>query len=113
MSCEKTADPAHFCDVPYQQLSKDINEWKTHYDLVCRFTEKINRCFGLPLLITSAIDFAVPIIIEFNNLIAHQFTSPRYYLQFLHTVLRFLSILVASYHLEYQVQVAYWSLMDL
>ena len=81
---------------------RNLNRWKTQYDLAIQFTELINRCFGPVLLLTCAIDFATPIL-EFQNIRLTGGIKTRYYLQFVHAIVRFLLILIASYRVESNV----------
>ena len=89
-----------------QQISQNLAKWKSQYDLVIRFIEKINRTFGLVLLLTCAIDFAVPIV-EFNSVLSeltyNNGRDVKYNFQFAHLILRFLVILIASHRVESKV----------
>ena len=98
----ETSDPETSSSYDHQRLSKNLDNWKAKYDLVCRFTEQINRCFGLAMLLTLSCDYLVAII-EFQNILLHQWTRPQNYFNFIHIVLRFLLILIASYRLEIKV----------
>lgn len=66
-----------------------LEKWRYNFDLISRFVEKINKMFGPILLIETIIGFAVPIF-EFNKILQTRNTPyPRYYFEFIHTVLRF------------------------
>ena len=51
-------------------LSKELNEWRSHYDLICELVQHINRCFGFYLLLITGHDFATSIF-EFNHILDH------------------------------------------
>ena len=76
-------------------LSNNLETWRYHYTLVCRYVKKINKCFGLILLFTTAIDFSIPMF-EFNMLYQSKGQFPQYYFEFGHSILRFLVLLVPS-----------------
>ena len=95
---EKLAQPSS----NVHKMSKYLDEWKSHYNLVCEVTEHINRSFGVALILVCLIDFAVPII-QFANVLHFQGTNIQYNLQFIHIILRFLFILIASHRLESNV----------
>ena len=50
------------------EISIEIEDWKNKYHLVSRFVEKINRCFGIFLLIITGHDFATGIF-DFANIL--------------------------------------------
>ena len=52
------------------EISIEIEDWKNRYHLVSRFVEKINRCFGLLILIITGHDFATSIF-DFANILQH------------------------------------------
>ena len=110
-----------------QELSDRLEDWKNQYDLVCRFVEQSNRCFGFLLLMITGNDFAT-CIFEFNNILenldlkgsiiyivrdkrfyramdvvydsgslVHMRSDPIKTCQFLHPILRFLIILVVAH----------------
>ena len=85
-----------------QEISRHVRKWQMDYDLVVQLTEQINSVFGFILLVTCAIDFAVPII-EFSNVRFHQGTTLKFNLQCVHLILRFLLLLIASHRLESKV----------
>ena len=89
------------------EITADLHQWKIHYDLVCRFTESINICFGPSLLLICGIDFAIPII-EFQDILLQKTFCPRYYFRFIHIILRFLLILIASSRVESKVRRLYF-----
>ena len=51
-------------------LSSELDEWRSHYDLLCELVQLINRCFGFSLLLITGHDFATSIF-EFNNILDH------------------------------------------
>ena len=85
-----------------QKMSNYLDKWKSHYDLVCRFANCIDRCFGCILAIICLIDFTVPIF-ECSNELKFHGTNPQYYLQFVHISLRFLIILIGSHRVKSKV----------
>ena len=89
-------------DFNEEKISKDLEEWKVHYDLVIVLVEIINRCFGTSLLLACAVDFAVAII-EFQNIKNFNQLNPRYFILFIHAVLRHGSILFSSNRVQAQV----------
>ena len=52
----------------FQYQSTKLNEWRRHYDLICKLVELINRCFGFCLLLITTHDFATSIY-DFSNLL--------------------------------------------
>ena len=50
--------------------AEELNDWRRHYDLVCRLVEQINRSFGVVLLLMTGHDFATAIM-DFNNVLYH------------------------------------------
>ena len=93
--------------VSEEHTPKDLEMWRCHYDLVCRYIEQINRFFGLVLLIKTALAFAIPIfelikIMQSQDQTGHLF--PRYYFEFIHTIVTFLiEIVMHSYLISRQV----------
>ena len=85
-----------------QKMSKYLDDWKFNYNLICEFTEQINQTFGVVLIIVCLIDYAVPIF-EFANVLLYSGTNMQYNLQFIHLILRFLFILIASHRLGSKV----------
>ena len=51
-------------------LSTELDEWRSHYDLLCKLVKLMNRCFGFSLLLITGHDFATSIF-EFNNILDH------------------------------------------
>ena len=94
------------CDVVIddQLVSKDLDEWKANYNLVIQLTSQINRFFGPILFITYASDYVIAIL-EFQNIMNSIGLNPRYYLQFIHIMLRFLSIIIVSQRLKNKVTI--------
>ena len=88
-------------DINTNNMPKYLEKWKSDYDLVNEFIEQLNKCFGLAILLTTGFDYFVAII-EFHNIL-NDFFSPRYYLHFIHIVLRFLLILWVSQQIESKV----------
>ena len=86
----------------FHHQTEDLNQWKIHNDLVCLYTEQINRCFGISLLFICAVDFATPIC-EFQCILHHQGTNYRYYVYFIHSLLRFLLILISAHRVSSSV----------
>lgn len=81
----------------------ELEHWRQHYILICQFVDEINIFFGPILLMFSAIGFAVPIF-EFNKILqTRNYPHPRYYFEFIHSIVRFLVILVPSYLVSQQV----------
>ena len=78
-----------------QQQSNNLDEWKCQYDLVVRFIDQINRCFGIVLLLISATDFIIPVL-EFKNIQKYNYTNPRTYFNCLHSLLRALVVFKVS-----------------
>ena len=93
------------------QYSANLEDWRRHYNLVCRFVEKINDCFGLILLIEVALVFSVPIF-EFHKMFLTNWRKPRYYFEFGHSVIRFLLMhLIPSYTVTQKVwQILFYSI---
>ncbi len=120
---EKIADissPDNQGDVKDLQL--ELDRWMDHYNLTCALVEKINRTFGLVLLIISGFEFSNAIM-EFNSILRYLqflktkqldleyqagnvFTVGRAFaaepsatciFTFLHIILRYLAILVVAY----------------
>ena len=96
---ENTKDNVEFNK---QGMSKDLDEWKSHYDLVVRFVKRINRCFSFILLLTSSIDFVVAANAA-QNILLYSYSKPRYYYICLHTLQRNLIILLVSNQVESKV----------
>ena len=95
------------CCVPSCTIyrSSKLEDWRLHYDLVCRFVDMINGCFGPILLLQTAIGFAWPIF-EFTQILYSKGQKPRFYFEFSHTILRFLfMILIPSYLVTQQVTI--------
>ena len=86
-----------------KEMSKNIHEWKTHYDLVIQFANIMNCFFGPSLLVTYTADYAVAFL-EFQNIMNFEGLNSRYYLQFFHICLRFLLILTVSQRVETKVK---------
>ena len=59
-------------DQEYYQLGmvKELDEFRSHYDLLCQWVEQINRSFGFVLLIITGHDFATAIM-NFSNILDH------------------------------------------
>ena len=81
---------------------KQFDSWKSNYNLVTQFTEIINKCFGLVLLLAIAFDYSAAII-EIQNILLNKGMKIQYYLFFLHIILRLLLILIASHRVESKV----------
>ena len=52
------------------EMAVELDELRSHYDLVCQLVEQINRSFGLVLLLITGHDFAIAIV-DFNNILDH------------------------------------------
>ena len=50
------------------KMAVELDELRSHYDLVCQLIEQINRSFGFVLLIISCHDFTIAIM-DFNNIL--------------------------------------------
>ena len=85
-----------------RKMSKYLDEWKCHYNLVCEFTEHINRAFGAVLILICLVDYAVPIF-EFQNVLRFNGTNVQHNFRFFHIIMRFLLILIASHRLDSKV----------
>ena len=101
---DNLADQSAQPDAPSksQKMAKYLDEWKLNYNLVCEFTEHINRTFGIALILICLIDFAVPIV-EFQNILRFNGTNLQHNFQFVHLIMRFLFILIASHRLDSKV----------
>ena len=53
-----------------EEMMGQMNDWRSHYDLVCQLVEQINRSFGLVLLLITGHDFATAIM-DFSNILNH------------------------------------------
>ena len=62
---KKTATDGEYTE---QDMSMELDELRSHYDLVCQLVEQINRAFGFVLLVISGHDFAIAIM-DFNNIL--------------------------------------------
>ena len=85
-----------------EKKEKEIDEWKAHYDLVLCSIEHANRCFGIVLILNTAVDFTVALL-EIQNILLHKGKSLRYNVQFIHILLRFLIVLIASNQIKSKV----------
>ena len=98
----------NYATAPSNYLPAELEKWRTHFDLVCTFVTKINRSFGLVLALQTALAFAIPIFDFYKILIALMgkgILDFRYNFAFMHTLLRFLFlILVPSYFVAQQVR---------
>lgn len=83
-------------------LSANLEQWRSHYYSIIKFIDKTNHYFGLILLIQTSIGFAVPIF-EFYKILQTKGHYPIYDFAFIHTILRFLLIVVPSYLVSQQV----------
>ena len=79
-------------------LSAELNQLPRNYDLICKFIEKMNCCFGPILLIQTASGFAIPIF-EFYKILQTRGQFPRFYFAFIHTIFRFLILILIPSHL--------------
>ena len=84
-----------------EQMSKNIDEWKSNYDLAFELCEHINGCFSPVVFLLFSFDNILAII-ECQNILI-QSTNPRYYFHFLHIILRCLLILIVSQSIESKV----------
>ena len=94
-------------EVSAENMPNHLEMWRFHYDLVCQYIKQINRCFGLVLLIKAVLAFAIPIF-ELNKIMQSQAQTglllPRYYFNFIHTIVTFLlEIVMPSYLISRQV----------
>lgn len=79
---------------PYlDHYSMNLEYWRHHYILVCRFVETINDFFGLILLIRISLDFAIPIF-EFQRMFETNWQKPRFYFELGHTVIQFFVVML-------------------
>ena len=62
-------------------LSTELDEWRSHYDLLCELVQLINRCFGFSLLLITGHDFATSIF-EFSNILDHIGVSKSHHTDF-------------------------------
>lgn len=77
-----------------QSFPNKLNKWMIDYTMVNRFTENVNSCFGLILLIFTSIDFLV-CILDFQN-IFFDHENPVYYFRFCFNILRYFLIVAWS-----------------
>ena len=81
----------------------ELDDWRRHYDRICTFVKKTNRCFGPILVLQTALGFAMPIF-EFAKILQTKGQSPRLYFEFIHTIFRFfVIILIPPYLVTQQV----------
>lgn len=80
----------------------NLDKLGQYYELVCRFVQKIEDCFGLVLLLETARTFSVSIY-EFYQILQSHGIFPKYCYRFLHTIVRFFLVLVPSYLVTQQV----------
>ena len=84
-------------------LTESLEEWRRQFNMICMFTEQINRVFGIVLLLQTALAFSSPIF-EFNEILLSKGKFPRFYFEFFHAIFRFfLHILLPSYLVKQQV----------
>ena len=76
--------------------SLEVEKWRSLFVLLCNFIDQINHFFGPILVIKTAIAFAMSIF-DFNLILQSKGQYPRFYFQYVHTILRFLVFLVPSY----------------
>lgn len=43
----------------YPQMSAELEKWRCHHDMVCRFVEKTNRCFSVILVLILCHTFVI------------------------------------------------------
>ena len=87
-------------------LSANLEQWRNHYYSIIKFIDKTNHYFGVILLIQTSIGFAVPIFeiyFPFYKILQTKEQYPIYDFAFIHTILRFLLIVVPSYLVSQQV----------
>ena len=53
-----------------QEITKQLDDLRRHYDLACQLVEQINRSFGFVLLLITVHDFST-CIMDFSNLLDH------------------------------------------
>ena len=82
-------------------IVKDLEKWKLHYDLICQLTDHIDSCFNLVLFLMSVMDYSVAII-ELQNIFL-DCRNPRYYFQFIHSVLRAFSVFRILHRVKFKV----------
>lgn len=83
-------------------ISLHLDKIRYHYDLVCRFVQKIDDCFGLVLLLDTVRTFSVSIY-GFYEILQSQGKFPKYYFSFLHSIVRFFLVLMPSCLIKQQV----------
>ena len=100
---DSAEDMAEENKIHSNNISTELEEWRRHYDLVCRFIETVNDCFDWILLLQTALGFALPIF-DFYKILYTNGQVPRHYFEFGHTVFRFfLFMLIPSYLVSLQV----------
>ena len=90
--------------IDFNNVSTELEEWRQHYDLVCRFVETIDDCFGWILLLQTALGFSVPIF-DYYKLLYTKGQVPRHYFEFGHTIFRFSLFMLIPSYLVTQAQV--------
>lgn len=79
-----------------------LDKLRHHYGSICSYVENIEDCFGLVLLLDTARTFSVSIY-EFYEILLSRGRLPKYYFNFLHSIIRFFLVLVPSYLITQQV----------
>ena len=83
-----------------------VEQWRHLFVLVCAFIDQINRFFGPILLIKTAAGFAISIF-DFNKVLQTKGKYPRFYFEFIHTILRLWVIVVPSYLIAQTVRYSF------
>ena len=81
--------------------SMELEKWRGHFDMVCTFVRKINRCFGPILLLQTILGFSVSIF-EFQRILTTKGQVWRFYFEFGHTIIRFLFVMLIPPYLVSQ-----------